>query len=276
MNAGKITLNPVSTIGGVEVLGVDLRREQVDAVKASLKKACLEYSFVLIRGQDITFDEQFRFGRIFGEILENISSAPKGNIAAYLSEISTEGKRPTSDLLLHFDHWLISNFPRPVHFTMLYGMQVVPVGGETVFANARNAYRLLPESVKARIEDMQAVHCYDYSPPRGDTTDVRVREADIPPDQPQARHPVVLVHPFTGERILYVSPRNTDRILGLEPEESETLIKELLAYIEEPGNVYAHRWNVGDLLLWDNHSLLHGRRNFDPRHRRHLRRLSIL
>jgi taurine dioxygenase len=244
---------------------LDLHQEQDDAVKRRLKEACLEYSFLLVRGQDITLDEQLRFGRIFGDVLEDGSSARKGSFVTSVGE-----------LCLHFDHWLISNFPQPIHFTMLYGMKVVPVGGETLFANARTAYQRLPESLKAQIKNMQAVHCYNYSYASSEKIALRIREADIPPDQPRATHPVVRVHPGTGEKTLYVSPRNTQRILGLEPGESEALLQELWTYIENPDSGYAHKWHVGDLLLWDNHALLHGRRDFDSRYERRLRRMCIL
>lgn len=257
----EIIFRPLSSAGGEEVSGLNLHQEQSDAVKRRLKEACLKHSFLLLRGQDITLDEQLHFGRIFGDILEDSNA----NI------VTSSG-----ELLLHFDHWLISNQPQPMNFTMLYGMQVVTVGGETVLANARAAYQRLPESLKARIEGMQAVHCYDYSYAPGKKIALRMRQADIPPDQPRATHPVVLVHPETGEKILYVSPRNTDRILGLEPEESESLLQELWTYIETPDNVYAHQWQVGDILLWDNHAMLHGRRVFDARQERRLRRLSMI
>jgi taurine dioxygenase len=265
MNTTKIIFRPISPVGGAEVLGLDLRQEQGEVVRHQIREACVRYSFLLIRGQDITSDEQFCFGSIFGEVLENNYSDRAENI------VSSGGTLP-----LHFDHWLISDFPQPMHFTMLYGMKVAAVGGETVLANVRAAYQRLPEPLKAQIEGMQAVHCYDYSDASGEKVGMRVREANIPPGQPCATHPVVLTHPDTGEKILYVSLQNTDRILGLAPQESETLLEELRAYIDNQDNVYVHKWRVHDLIIWDNNAMLHGRRDFDKRYKRHLRRISIL
>lgn len=87
---------------------------------------------------------------------------------------------------------------------------------------------------------MQAMHCYDYSdsPSYSDKTLSRIREANLPSNQPHAIHQVVRIHPTTGEKILYVSPRNTDRILEITPEKSEELLQKLFIYIENPQYIY--------------------------------------
>lgn len=261
----EITFRSVSSMGGAQVFGLNLHQEQSVAVKRQLRDACIAHSFLLIRDQDITLEEQFRFGRIFGDVLESDSSHQQGSFVTSSGEI-----------WLHFDHWLTSKSPQPVHFTMLYGMKVVPVGGETVFANGRRAYQLLPALLKDRIESLQALHCYDYSYVPGKKLAMRIREAEIDQDQPRAVYPVVFKHSDTGEKILYVSPRNTDRILDLAPEASEALLEELWSHLTSQGNVYQHRWAIGDLLIWDNHVLLHGRTDFDSKHQRRLRRMCII
>ncbi len=275
MSTPEIEFHPISPIGGVEVFGIDLRQEQTERVKRRLRTACLRHSFLLIRTQEITLDEQFRFGGIFGKVLENRATV-RSSVISETSTVTTEQRNTVTELLFHFDHWLMSNFPQPLHFTMLYGVHVVPDGGETIFANARRAYQHLPRALKIRIADMQAVHCYDYTDTAGKRKGMRIREQDVPADQPRATHPVVLIHPKTRLKLLYVSPSNTDRFLGLASEESEALFQELCKFLEHPENVYAHRWQVGDVLLWDNHALLHGRTAYDVRYKRSLRRLSIL
>ncbi len=241
-------------------------------VARDLRQACLQYGFLIFRGQQINFEEQFRFGEIFGHVLEKRSDPPGPS----QRPMTDRPPRLTPELLLHFDHWLIAGLPKPLLFTILYAVEATPERGETVFANAKASYNRLPPELKTRIDGLHAVHCYDYSDTAGERLGTRVRESLLPPGQPRATHPLVLIHPTTGERILYVSPGNTDRILGLNEEESEALFQELRKHVEEPANLYAHKWNAGDLLIWDNYSLLHGRKPFNARYPRYLRRLSIL
>jgi taurine dioxygenase len=262
MNPFELSFLPISPAGGAEIIGLDLHNEQVDDVKNQLKKASFEHSFLLLRDQDISSVEQCRYGRIFGKLLEVESIKRETNIVATTGELS-----------LHFDHWLIDNYPQPTRYTMLYGMEVPPVRGETLLVNVQRAYQCLPDSLKNQIACLQAVHCYDYTYER---TPSRVREAEIPPGQPKAIHPLVLDHPDSGEKILYLSPTNTDRILDMSPEKSEALLQELFTYIKHPDNVYAHKWKKGDLLIFDNYAMMHGRKNYDPQYKRQLRRLSMI
>jgi taurine dioxygenase len=141
-----------------------------------------------------------------------------------------------------------------------------------VFASVRRAYKRLPAALKRRLEGLTALHCYNYSTAK---LEMRIRAADLPTGEPCAVHPVVRSHPATGDSTLYVSPRNTDRILELGEEESEDLLEELLRYITAADNLYSHRWSVGDLLIWDNNSVLHGRTAYDAKYRRRLRRACV-
>jgi taurine dioxygenase len=265
MTTSGITFKPISSVGGAEILGLDLHQEPTETVKRCVKNACLEYCFLLLRNQDITLDEQLKFGSVFGNVLENGGAARNGSFVT-----------STGEVWLHFDHWLISGHPEPVRFTMLYSMKVVPTGGETIFANARLAYQELPDQLKKQIDELRALHCYDYSYGAAKKIELRIREANIDDSQPRAVHPVVIVHPEIEKKVLYVSPRNTDRILGLQAERSEALLQELCAYFMKPDSIYAHRWQVGDLLIWDNYSMLHGRRDFQSEYERKLRRMCIL
>lgn len=205
--------------------------------------------------------EQEAFARLFGTVLGDTSNA---NFVSSTGEID-----------LHFDHWLIDGYPQPLNFTNLFAMEVPPEGGATVFASIRRAYRYLPGNLHACIEPLSAVHVYNYSNCNSANGGFRVRAAELPPGQPFAVHPLLRMHPLTSENTLYVSPRNSDRVLGLDEEVSEALLKALFEIVVMPENLYLHVWEPGDLLIWDNHALLHGRRSFDARHRRRLRRLCV-
>jgi taurine dioxygenase len=248
----------MSKAGGAEVLGLDLRERLDERTSIILRRACHQHSLLVFSNQNLTWTDQFAFASIFGDVLENPENA---------GFITSDG-----ELWLHFDHWLEDAYPAPTQFTVLYGIDVVPEGGETIFASARRAYECLPVALKRRLEGLTALHCYNYSPAK---LEMRIRAADLPPGEPCAVHPVVRPHPATGDRTLYVSPRNTDRILELGKEESEDLLEELLQYINAGDNLYSHRWSVGDLLIWDNNSILHGRTAYDVKYQRRLRRACV-
>jgi taurine dioxygenase len=138
------------------------------------------------------------------------------------------------------------------------------------------AYQHLPPEIKEAISDLKALHCYDYSYSPGKVLPSRIRDAAISADQPRATYPVALIHPETGERVLYVSPRNTDRVLNVSGSLSEELLNKLWSVALAPENIYAHKWEVGDLLIWDNYAVLHGRRDYNPKYTRQLRRMCVL
>jgi alpha-ketoglutarate-dependent taurine dioxygenase len=272
MNKVDIAVRPLSAAAGAEVTGVDLREDLSDDVKETLRSAWGEHALLLLRGQDVTLEDQVRFGRIFGPISSQGENAAKLGGVTYVSNVAADGTNAAGELTFHIDH---SFYPSPLRGIMLYGIEVPPVGGDTMFANARIAYERLPQALKERIADLKALHVYDYAYSRGDRQGARIREHEISADSPRAVHPVVLTHPDTGQKILYVSRRHTDRILDVSEAESEALLDELLTYIYLPDIVYRHHWTAGDVVLWDNLSLQHARSDFDSTYKRHMRRVQI-
>jgi taurine dioxygenase len=149
---------------------------------------------------------------------------------------------------------------------------VVPdTGGQTIFVNSVRAYERLPDALKQRIATLHARHVYD---PRNDYGMRRFRLADVP-DGLTAVHPVVLTHPTTRRPLLFVNELMTDSIVELDPDQSEELLHELFAAFDDPAIVYHHRWQVGDLVVWDNLALQHGRTEIPVGARRSLRRIQI-
>jgi len=267
-----LEIRPLSAALGAEVDGVDLSEEPAEETKIRLRQAWDQHALLLLRDQRLTLDEQVRFGRVFGTISSQGENAAKLGGVTYVSNVATDGSNAKGELAFHIDH---SFYPRPLHGLMLYGIEVPPVGGDTMFANAKLAYQRLPHGLKDRIARLRALHVYDFAYSRGDRAAERIRESDIASDALRAEHPVVLTHPKTGEKILYVSRRHTDRILGLDPAESDALLEELLSYITLADIVYRHAWRPGDLVLWDNLALQHARTDFDSTYRRHMRRVQI-
>ena len=156
--------------------------------------------------------------------------------------------------------------------TAVLNAEVVPAeGGETIFSNSHRAYENLPAELRARIEKLHARHVYDYANDYGTR---RFRIADSP-EAPNASHPVVPENPRNGRPLLFVNELMTDSIVEVAGDEGEALLQELLGYLDDPAVLYLHRWQQGDLLVWDNLSLQHGRRAFAEGAPRSLRRLQI-
>jgi len=136
--------------------------------------------------------------------------------------------------------------------TQLYAIAIPSHGGDTLFASMYEAYETLPESLKKRIAGLKAEHLYGGRGRRGnDLLDPEDR------NRPPAVHPIVRVHEETGRTSLYANPYHIVRIQGLSDGESEALIADLTAHMIETKAQYRHKWQVGDIVIWDNRCALH-------------------
>jgi taurine dioxygenase len=143
--------------------------------------------------------------------------------------------------------------PEPFQALSLHALEVAEGKTSTRFASARRAYERLPEALKARLEGLQAVSV------SVDLGAERVTPFDVPPESIHQTWDVVRTHPVTGRNFLYVSESHAARILGFSREESDGLLGELFAVLYAEGNRVEHPWRNGDILLWDNLALQHGR-----------------
>src|SRR5581483_6528961 len=142
-------------------------------------------------------------------------------------------------------------------------------GGDTLFLNMYRAYESLPPDLKARIEGRRALNVYFY----GSTSRAGTR-ADLS-HHPSHVQPVVRTHPATGRKALYVNRLMSFSIEEMDAAESDALLASLFDHMEQPQFIYAHKWRVGDLLLWDNRCTLHARTDFSDAERRLLRRCVV-
>jgi taurine dioxygenase len=225
---------------------------------------------VLIRDVELSDDAGTTLTELLGPVSFASPVMREGRTRKYsfIGNVHSEGKLRDGELLFHSDHTFL---PNPLKAISLYSLAAPSKGGETVFANAGAAYRRLPEDLKRRIADLKARHIASYSAFEGDTRP----KFNADGRDKIAIHPVVWRHPESGAPILLVSRLLTESIMDMPFEESEALLNELFAYIEDPAWHYVHRWKVGDYLVWDNRQLQHSRRDFDPTEKRALRRVPI-
>jgi alpha-ketoglutarate-dependent 2,4-dichlorophenoxyacetate dioxygenase len=153
-------------------------------------------------------------------------------------------------------------------WSMLHAKVIPPPGGDTEFADTRAAYDALPYAMKGRLEGLVAEHSlWHASAKRGGYVPTDEEQRSYPP----ARHRLVRRHPSSGRDALYVAS-HASHIIGMAIDEGQALLRELIEFATQPQFVYRHKWQVGDLVIWDNRATLHRGRPYDMTQRRELRR----
>lgn len=269
-----VTVTPIHPLIGAEVSGIDLRNEISPADGAAIVKAWLDHGVIVIRGQNIDEHQQVLFSRLFGELIErprpkefrNEKGDSYQGYTMLVSNIRDDSGKPIGSLPdgeMHF-HSDMSYIPTPSRATILYSIEVPKEGGDTVIASTTAAYDALDEDTKKLLAGCKALQGFMHG------TTLREKNSL----DKSASHPAVRIIPETGRKSLFISHLMTFAIDGLPKAESDALLERLFKHMERPEFVYAHKWRVGDLLIWDNRSTIHARTDFSPSERRLLRRFA--
>jgi taurine dioxygenase len=262
---------------GAEIGGVDLSRPLADEAFARLAKAFFDNEVVVFRNQRLTPEQQVAFTRRFGELEHHVrreSCLPGFPEILIVSNVVDErGKAIGAQDAGRFWHSDLSYKREPSLLSALYALEV-PVKdgrvlGDTGFASATAAYAALPEEMKRRLEGLRNVHSYRYyrtKNAQAQTEDAalrgRVVQEHVPSEEqlrsvPDVEMPVVRSHPVTGRKALFVNEAHTSHVVGMERAEGDALLAELYRHIVRPEFTYTHRWQAGDLLMWDNCAVQH-------------------
>ncbi len=254
-----ITINRLSPVIGAEVLGVDLSAQIDDQQFSELRQAWLDANGVLvIRDQELTPDQHIAFSQRFGELETHVLAdylLPGYPTIYRVSNKTQNGKplgRAKAGTYWHSD---LSYMRNPAMASLLYAIEIPPLGGDTMFANMYAAYDTLSPTMQGIVSDLRATHDFAYAA-RGVFAGERVSGERLA-KAPAVDHPVVLTHPDTSRKALYVNPGFTAHIVGLEPEESADLLQFLNHHSTRPEYIYRHRWHVRDLVIWDNRCTMH-------------------
>ena len=274
-----LTTRVLHPLFGAELVGIDVKRVD-DATFAEIAAAFNEHSVLLFRGQSLTDEEQIAFSRRFGPLETTIRSiaSREGTPVhiANLSNVDAEGRLiPSGDKrnvynagnqMWHSD----SSFKKvPALASLLSAREIPPEGGETQFASMRVAHGRLPADVQRFLEDKIAVHSFVYS--RG-LVDDGLMPTDHAAQVPPVRQALVRINPVNGRRAFYVGSHACE-IVGMPTAEARALLREAAT---RPELVYTHRWQVGDLVMWDNRCMLHRGRPWDEsRYRRVMHRTTV-
>ena len=267
---------------GVEIHDLDVKQVGEATFKA-VADAFNDHSVLLFRGQSLTDDEQIAFSRRFGPLEVTIRSinsqartlpeiANLANVDAEDQIIPAGDKRNlfnAGNQMWHTD----SSFKRvPALASLLSGREVPPEGGETQYASMRVAYERLPADLQRSLENKVAIHSFEYSRGLvGDELLTPEHAAQVPP-VPQA---LVRANPAHGRKAYYVASHACE-IVGMPSSEARALIRDLLDRATRPELVYTHRWQPGDLVMWDNRCTLHRGRPWDEnKYRRVMHRTTV-
>jgi taurine dioxygenase len=276
-----ITVTPLSSALGAEIGGIDLRDDLPQAVIDEIRRLWLEHIVLVFRGQEITQDQQLRFGARFGDLGARKragSKFAKTTVGTQQTEPHTllvsnikEDGNPIGafgegDMWFHIDSGYTE---RPYKFTILFGVELPSTGGDTLFSNGYKAYETLPDELKELLAGKKALHIHQYK--RSEKVDI----SDDISDSPHWYHPVFITHPETGRKTLFVDRLMTAALEGFEPGDSARILEQLFEHVESPELVYAHKWQLGDVVMWDNRCTPHGRTWFPENERRLLRRCTI-
>ncbi|HEY8616866.1 TauD/TfdA dioxygenase family protein [Phenylobacterium sp.] len=260
---------------GAEISGVDLSRDLPDETVTAIRKALVEHQVVFFRDQDLTPAQQVAFGRRFGPL--NIHPFVQG--MADQPEVMEIIKEPQDKVNFgggwHSD---MSFLETPAIGSILYAVEVPEFGGDTLFASQAAAYDALSPGLKATLETLSAVHSAsrEYSA-QGHSAQKRagMQVAEADGYVGEYVHPVVLTHPESGRKALYVNPAFTLRIDGWKTSESKALLDYLFNHCRYEGFTCRFSWREGSVAFWDNRSVWHFALNDYPGQRRHMRRVTV-
>jgi taurine dioxygenase len=270
---------PTGAALGAEIRGVDLRT--IDApVFAAIHRHWLDHLVLLFRGQDLNDDELIAFSRQFGEldwapVQETGRRFVEGHPELYVVSNVVENGVPIGSLgageaIWHTDMSYIEDPPKA---SVLYALEVPPSGGETGFVNMYSGYEALPAALKRRVDGLRVKHDGTYN--SGGYVRQGVAAVDDPASSPGAVHPLVITHPETKRRALYLGRRRNAYIMGWSLADSEALLNEVWSYAARDDYTWYNSWCAGDLVLWDNRCTMHRREAFDAGTRRIMHRTQI-
>lgn len=269
-----------------QVSPIDLNQLHDQAVLEQIRQAMSQFGVLVFRNQKFSNEEQVEFARrLDGELHAKTSSAVLsknrfGNEALTdISNVGSDGNileaqdrrrmNGISNRIWHTD----ASFENPCgRYSMLYARNIPPVRADTEFADMRAAYEALSEEIKETIESLHAYHSIVYSR--------HTMGFDFSPEEqaklPGATHPLVRTVEGSDRKALYLAS-HAARIIEWEVPEGRLLLKDLIEHATQREFLYAHQWQLGDLVIWDNRTTMHRARPFDDKkYKRELTRVTTL
>lgn len=255
MPTNRLDVRPISGALGAEIYGVDVSADLDEDTIAAIRRALLEHCVIFFHDQNLTAEQQKAFARRFGKIF--VHPNIRGADPEVVEVIRRPGDAAVIGELWHADTTMMAEPPMGA---ILYGVEVPPYGGDTMFSNQYLAYERLSDGMKKMIDGLRAVHSDRYV--AGPAVNRNARMSTKLRDDDQWRetenlHPVVRTHPETGRKALFVNRSYTIRFEGMTEEESRPLLNFLMEHGDRPEFTCRFRWRQGSIAFWDNRCTKH-------------------
>lgn len=275
-----MNVEPLAAIGA-DVQGVDIAAVD-DDVFSRIHAAWLEHAVLRFRRQQLDDASLQAFSQRFGPLeyapMGRISEAERSKVTnpyvTSISNIVVDG-RPIGGLGSGQANWHtdMSYIEHPPTASILYAVEVPDRGGDTHYCSMHHAFEALPDALQDRVRALTLKH--DAAHDSVGTLRRGFDHAPSPVDAPGWVHPMVKVHPETGRETLFLGRRQDAHVPELDLDASEALLEEIWCYVALAEHCWKQQWQVGDLVIWDNRTVMHRRAAFDPASRRLMRRTQV-
>ena len=261
------TVNPLSPVLGAEITGLDIAQPMGENLAKDIRQSWLDAGGLLvIRDQTLTTEQHIQFSRHFGPLFGAPGETPlQETVSRYLHPDHPEiyrvsnrvenGKpkgRAGAGTYWHSD---VSFKQRPASASIMHAIEIPDIGGDTLFCNLTAAYEALSGAMKEMLAPLHAHHDFAQTAATQFAKPVVIEE-DLKGDN-RAIHPVVRTHGDTGRKSLYVNPGMTTGLDNFDDEESAVLLGFLFDHATQPEFTFRHHYRQGDVVMWDNRSLMH-------------------
>ncbi len=258
MSSDVIKVDPLTLHIGAEISGVDLSKPLSETQRAAIYEAFLKWKVVFFRGQNLDHAGHVSFARQMGE--PTIGHAVFGHVEEYpeiysVAKFRTAQVNPAMKMAKPWTGWHtdITAAINPPMASILRGVTVPPYGGDTLWTNLAVGYQGLSEPMRSIVDSLRGIHRFQAAADTGNAAyNERVKRREM-----ETEHPLVTVHPETGERQLFVSPSFLKSIVGFSPRESEMLLQFLWEHVVRTEFTVRFKWQPGDIAMWDNRSTAH-------------------
>jgi len=266
-----LAVTPLHSLFAARIAGADLSRPVTEDLARAIERAMDEHAVCVLPGQELDDESQIAFARLYGPLEVSPAVQQKSGGIGFntrvkhreIFDVSNLDERGTildardtravyrlGNQLWHTD----SSFrQKSAAWSMLHARVIPPAGGDTQFADTRAAYDALSEPMKRRLDGLVAEHSIWYS--RGKLGGYVPTEEERTL-RPPARHPLVRRHPGSRRNALYIAS-HASHVIGMPLDEGQALLTELIAFATQPRFVYVHKWQPGDLVIWDNRCTMH-------------------
>ena len=266
-----------------EVEGVNIAEDHSAEEVTQIREALLEHGILVFHGQDISNEEHVRFSQKFGP--SEIHTVKQYLLPDFpeIIALANRGEKGTKPIANGGAYWHsdITYKAYPPMGSILYGLEIPPAGGDTLYCDMAAAYEALSDKKKAEIEELKAVHSYmpRFMASRQIDEAFHSNMFELSDEQKaelaEVVHPIVRTHPENGRKALFINEGFTIRVESMGEEEGKSLLDELNDHATQDCFIYAHDWTVGDVVFWDNRVTMHKATEYDRQYARRMHRTTV-